>query len=298
MRQHYIPYSEVESCVPTTVGEQVNVNHKNCPAGVDTKRRLYVTLKQGGAVVWYCHHCNGSGSRKLGTASSRRSLHKSVCDLGVEHNERTKAHRTIAKLGGQVTQRVEEVSQEGLDWIHSGGVTNNEVIDYGFGYSKDVEWARSLRDRVVLPCYGSDGLAVVQYRKLSSTYDPRKYITYGTGVFDTQYRHRRVASYDSRTIVVVEDILSAVRVGRYCRCIAALHGTVPVSYLCAANASGDYDRVVVWLDNDNLTIRRAAREAARELSVVYPSVLLVSGTDDPKHHTDQQIQEILNGNTV
>lgn len=294
MRSPYIPYSVVENSVPS-VGDQVQINHVGCPAGVDTKRRLYVKHKTTGAVVWYCHHCNGSGSRTLGVGSSRRSVHQSLCDMGTELNSRPQAHRTTAKLGRSVTQDHKEISQEGLRWIQSGGVTSSEVVDYGLGYSADVEWARSLRDRVVLPCYGSDGLSVVQYRKLSSTHDTRKYITYGSGVFDSQYRHRRVASYDSKTLVVVEDILSAIRIGRTHRCIAALHGTVPVSYLCSLGRSMCYDRVVVWLDNDNATIKRSAREAARELGVVFPQVLLVTGHDDPKHHTDEEIEEILNG---
>lgn len=45
-------------------GDQVNVNHKECPSGVDTKRRLYLKRIDGGKVLGYCHHCGSKGLLK------------------------------------------------------------------------------------------------------------------------------------------------------------------------------------------------------------------------------------------
>ncbi len=38
------------------------VNHDDCPAGTDNKRRLYVTRKEDGHVVAYCYNCGYSGA--------------------------------------------------------------------------------------------------------------------------------------------------------------------------------------------------------------------------------------------
>lgn len=47
-------------------GETVRVNHENCPAGQDTKQRLYITRPPGSAnvILAYCHNCQESGVRR------------------------------------------------------------------------------------------------------------------------------------------------------------------------------------------------------------------------------------------
>lgn len=40
--------------------EQVRVNHEGCPAGEDTRRRLYVKKVSGGLIA-YCHNCGDHG---------------------------------------------------------------------------------------------------------------------------------------------------------------------------------------------------------------------------------------------
>jgi hypothetical protein len=54
-------------------GQTVRVNHSDCPAGQDTKRRLYITRPQGspGVVLFYCHNCSESGSKRDGIENYR-----------------------------------------------------------------------------------------------------------------------------------------------------------------------------------------------------------------------------------
>lgn len=42
-------------------GETDHINHDDCPAGEDTKGRLYVTKTDNGMLLAYCHHCGGKG---------------------------------------------------------------------------------------------------------------------------------------------------------------------------------------------------------------------------------------------
>ena len=48
--------------IPPGVG-QYSFNHEGCPAGVDTKKRLYVKVISNGNLVAYCHHCGNKGFR-------------------------------------------------------------------------------------------------------------------------------------------------------------------------------------------------------------------------------------------
>src|SRR5271165_6572543 len=46
------------------LGEQIHINHEDCSAGIDVKRRLYIKRVPGG-LISYCHHCSGSGFFRL-----------------------------------------------------------------------------------------------------------------------------------------------------------------------------------------------------------------------------------------
>lgn len=50
-------------------GEQIHVNHKDCTAGSDTKRRLYLRrTSDGTTTLAYCHHCGEKGVLRKGRA--------------------------------------------------------------------------------------------------------------------------------------------------------------------------------------------------------------------------------------
>lgn len=56
-------------------GQQIHVNHINCPAGSDTKKRLYLKRAKDGAVVLgYCHHCSTKGVLRLKSNRPIKSL--------------------------------------------------------------------------------------------------------------------------------------------------------------------------------------------------------------------------------
>ncbi len=55
---------ELDELEKSPPDHQIHVNHIDCPAGYDSKRRLYIKRVFGGAVA-YCHHCNESGYWKF-----------------------------------------------------------------------------------------------------------------------------------------------------------------------------------------------------------------------------------------
>ncbi len=63
------PQIEAIKSLSIPVGHTSRFNHDACPAGVDTRRRMYATKKPDGAYLCYCHNCGqgnivgGSGPR-------------------------------------------------------------------------------------------------------------------------------------------------------------------------------------------------------------------------------------------
>lgn len=92
-------------------------------------------------------------------------------------------------------------------------------------------------------------------------------------------------------IVLCEDSLSAIRLTEAGFNGVALLGVwirAGVKEWCALSKQRT---LVVWLDNDNSNVARAAMKAAKEFP--YMLVRVVRGESDPKHYTEQQIKEIL-----
>lgn len=57
----------------------------------------------------------------------------------------------------------------------------------------------------------------------------------------------------------------------------------------------NYDRFVVWLDDDNAEVRRNTRRLHRRLSLFGPCVTITGVGKDPKHCLDSEIGEIVRG---
>jgi hypothetical protein len=95
------------------------------------------------------------------------------------------------------------------------------------------------------------------------------------------------------TAVLVEDCVSGIVCSRhadaYALCGTNLHDVVLRHIL-----RGAYSRVVVFLDDDNSTVQSKQREAARKLSLLFPTVSIHhSGGRDPKEHSDAELRRIL-----
>ena len=89
-------------------GEQRNVNHLNCPAGNDTKERLYIKRTEYG-YVGYCHHCQGSFVMKDAHADEeyiRNILFRPEETIVASERRR---HLTDFSFGS--------VSVQGMDWL-------------------------------------------------------------------------------------------------------------------------------------------------------------------------------------
>jgi hypothetical protein len=201
-------------------GEQVKYNHATCHMGEDTKQRLYIKNVDG-AYLWHCHNCGDSGYYRPREFVSRM---KAVSTGPV-------------KLSGTVKlPPAREVSYDKFDvraqlWLGSYEFESAACSNYRIS---------TVVSGVVLPIWNAYTPVGWQVRKYEGN---PKYVTY------TNQTH----SYLSTTalkgpLIIVEDLLSSYKLHMAGYDTLCLLGTkIDDTGLTIVK---NYDRVVVWLDED------------------------------------------------
>lgn len=188
-------------------------------------------------------------------------------------------------------------------WLLRAGIPLAIAEKYGIRYSPKL-------DRVVLPVYRNGALAAYTMRSVS---DKPKYIERQVDdavifVSDPEtILEPEQAGMHGQDIVVTEDVLSAIRVGRIVPALALLGTSVGDAKVAGLLAEAkrykpvnqrhgneeDVLRIGVWLDSDKAG-RIAARRLARRLTLQGYSVSNIKTEKDPKRYSNREIKEILN----
>ena len=171
-----------------------------------------------------------------------------------------------------------DIPLEGRLWLFKASITPHRALEMGIGYSEHYQ-------RVIIPIYQGSELVYFQARALHD-YQEIKYINpkvdrsaiaYWVGTHDS----------DQARIIVTEDILSAIRVGKFIPAMSALGTKLSVPL---ANKLMQYDHVTTWLDPDQAGIDGAYK--MRKMLYVPTTNILSSA--DPKNLTDEEIKACLN----
>jgi hypothetical protein len=195
-----------------------------------------------------------------------------------ELNERTaKLSFTKLELPHDFTT---DIPISGRLWLYSGGLSPSTWGKYGIGYSPALH-------RVVLPVYDTRGnLVWYQMRAVLDGQEP-KYIQpdrpRGNVTFSAGCN-----GGDRTRAIVVEDILSAIRVSKFEPTFSLLGTKITTEQ---ASLLAQYSRVTTWMDAD-----KAGRDGAyniRKCLSLVTEVDNIRTEDDPKRLSDQQIEESL-----
>ena len=257
------------------IGEQ---RRFDCPSCGDARGRLYVKRVAGGW-KFHCHNCapKMSGfcrdSTLLTPSQLAQVLHKPERNQVVSQSE--------IRLPSDFSP---DIPDRGKAWLYGYGISELDVAQYGFGYSVYC-------GRLILPVYDAGGSLVFwQGRNLGQvTKENPKYINVraaGRLVFFEAHPSSLWLRRDC--CVLVEDILSAIRVGRYFPCIALLGSYIPTELF--RNLNG-YKHLHIWLDKDKTA--SAARYMRRMAVLMNKSVGMTVTDLDPKEQTDEFIRSIL-----
>lgn len=226
-------------------GEQVHINHKGCPAGTDTKKRLYIKRTDKGWVA-YCHHCSGVGYKLEKEPSIRNVLSLS---------ETCEEPPDTSKRGVDYTQWSQTLSIDGKMYLDQYGITSHDAavmdirekdgwICFPLLTGRDYTTALKMSEatvRSVNECFTNVSNAT--FRNLSH----KAYKKVGALTF--------FMGSNLESLVITEDMLSAYVVMKHGKCTAMpLFGShlneEQLNSLRSLLKHNHSTKVYIWLDND------------------------------------------------
>jgi hypothetical protein len=257
-------------------GDQTHVNHDGCPAGIDTKMRLYIKRLHDGMILGYCHHCGMSGN-------TRSTDHFTIL-----------TRETVVALSKHVpdnTPHWNEWSAAARGWVTKYGITEHECLENGITYAPDSQ-------RVMLKVFAYDDPEILlgyQMRSVDANVKP-KYRTSNLlpekDHHATEQGYWRVTHPESTRLVIVEDILSAVKVSRYANALAMMGTNLSTTMLNRVVEA--FETVHIWLDADKAGIAATVKIGSQlALFLGTFSVKLVPSKLQPKESADFLITGFL-----
>jgi len=267
--------------LPTAPGQTLRYNHAECPAGTDTRGRLYITMSDAcpHSVLAYCHNC-GEGTvvptnRYRVTAPANEQVSVNSADINPEDWEADPRFPCLLGLQAEV-------------WL-----TNKKImVDAPTLNKYGVRW-NDEHDEIIIPIRGTySAPLVVGYQSRNIHNVGSKY---KTSMFNkTQPICTFIpASSDCRTTVIVEDYISGVAC-----CEAGFNAVVLYGTHCSSDKLfwlDTSDAIIVWLDNDNDTVDKHADTIFRTLKMICPtrSIRRSRESSEPKHLSKTEIKSVL-----
>ena len=174
--------------------------------------------------------------------------------------------------------------------------TDELISAYRLGWSPSTPvWSERKQEsfnsggRLILPYYGPDGKGQLRYFEARS-YEPDNKLKYITVGGKQECFFAGLTADRTKSIVVVEDMISAMRVGAFFPCVA-LRGT-SFSEDKLLQLAFKADNFVLWLDSDGPG-KNAARKVKKRLGMLANSVRTLVTSEDPKCYSDRMIHTYL-----
>ena len=264
--EDYMPYA------PDEIGGKVRVNHTSADCSGDSSS-MTVERKRDG-VYAKCFRCGCFGVNREGRVRGFFDKEKSRDAIDVKHGDITMPYDSQGDI--------KEWPSQARVWIRRARVTDEEVKRYGISYSRRL-------GRVVLPVYDSGNMVGYQARKIHEEDDGPKYYT------RTSEPERMVFTVandnHTDTVVLCEDVLSAIRVGRFMPAGAIL-GTSTSDYSLKLLTQGK-KHVIIYLDYDNRVVINTSIKLKHKLELLLKDVKLIRTDRDPKGLSDIELQDVL-----
>jgi hypothetical protein len=233
----------------------------NCGAG----RTLVINHRNNGYSA-FCFRCDGKGWEEKGRMS--------IAEITAMNklNEEARSFTSKIVLPKDFSA---DIPIAGRLWLYRASITESLIKKYNIGYSEELK-------RVIVPVYRYNKLVWFIGRAVFKGQEP-KYLAPSENRDRILFQSGKL----NKTIVVTEDILSAIRVGQLIGSVSLLGTKLSIEQLTVLM---DY-KVILWLDSDAAG-RHAATKMAKELGMV-TDVYDVCTKTDPKMLSKQEIHDVL-----
>ena len=274
-------------------------NHEGCPAGEDTKRRLYITIPDGKPDVRlaYCHNCGGSNMVRARSDSYTRNTCYSIGGSYEDYlptNKFLKSARNYEYSPDPhsllTPEELNEYPDSAKTILRNAHLTREQIHKYNICFDSEMH-----RLMYFYPKDDHDKASYVQLRAVEST-QKIKYLGYKLGRDsddDRSYPFSSDFSNDTRLLVITEDLLSSIRVaevagssGVWALPLAGTFIRIESLYRYAEQ----FDRILVWLDNDSKVVLNQAADIAQSLLTLgMCETVLYTEPKEPKHMVDKEL---------
>lgn len=235
-------YEELEE------GHSAKYNHATCPMGEDTRKRFGVKHVDD-AYLWHCFNCGDSGYYRHRETTSRMKLMGSKAILTPDDV----INFDVTYARAQVNY--DEFDIRGQLWLAQYGFTAEACFTFKI---------REYKDGVILPIWYPSKCVGYQVRRYNKQ---PKYLTYNKDN-NIQWLITRTGN---KTLVIVEDLLSSYKLNMAGYASLCLLGTKLNKSHITQQMLDSYDRVVIWLDDDEAG-HAGAMTLFRELSPTFKVV--------------------------
>ncbi len=271
-----IPFEDFVEYALDSLGSQIHINHENCTAGKDTKKRLYIRRLDNGNILAYCHNCSKSGHFVEAFSRTRAASKRSYGSI-------RESESISFSLPKDYEGDIGTFPASAKTWLYKYGIRNDQIKQYGIGYSE-------YHKRVVLPIWRDGELRKYQMRKIFEQDIGPKYITFRKN-HEVKEGFVATGKMLPETLVIVEDVLSAIRVAEQFNSLALMSDSISdydLIWICQ-----HFSKVLIWLDNDNRQVQLSQIRIKNKLDNLVKSVKIIREEKEPKHFSDIDIKRIV-----
>jgi hypothetical protein len=214
----------------------------------------------------YCYSCRYYVASPTTVTNLKSKLYK--------QSLASPSHETLVL--GQVTYAIPPIPNA---WLTKYGITDDEI------HLHNICW-NPTKELLVFPIYNGAQFVGYSSRYFGSNPDHPRYI-------NRQLRRghfKLFAHASTHVFTLVEDFVSAIKVGRQFNAIPLLGSTVPLDLILSLVYQ--QPRLRIWLDRDKAT--DAIKFSARARQFI-PDCGTIITENDPKDYTDKEINEIVSG---
>ena len=257
--------------------QSVRENH-NTDSCVGDSKSLQITLgEDDGILRAYCHRCGAFGSYRVTHYPQFTKARKNGYGKHAKATAKSTVHIGSTQLPSGCIGDTFEWAPHARAWIGRAGITAEECVDYGLMYNPR-------NNTVVIPSSYDGDMVGYQIRSFNPDYP--KYTTKTHNKKKMVFRSKLLSGTD---VVIVEDALSAIKVGRIVPAVALQGVNLSTEILRILKS---YKRFFIWLDNDNGIVKMRQQELATRLSL-FGEVVVVKTDKDPKEYSDEDIRRVL-----
>jgi len=239
------------------------------------KDKALIITRRASGWQYYCHRCGLRGFRSVSGLSPAQTI-----SFINKEDLQTNPYQTNVRLPKDFTRLLPPA---GMFWLRKYGITPKEIQHYIIGYSPFL-------DRVILPVYQEGVLRYWQGRNVGQiTKERPKYINIRergrTGTYFIGDTHD---NQQSEAFVLVEDILSAIKLNRTCRAIALLYAYISDDLILSIPAD---NKIYIWLDSNKF--KEALGFLRRCHTLGRARAVIVFTEADPKECSISEIKKQL-----